>query len=224
MILYIKVDRWFLLLFIISYRAHVTVTDLEELQTLLRLNIKENQMHISSGSITAKVLKWFVLLSISLGSWLNRNHLSQLYFYHIDVIALKCLFLIKGWTFRFHDSPRLCSYGRLHLLWGGNVVMLVHLKKENPFYRVPFDNLLFLSSFNIVCWSTCGDIAVYCWTGHLHHLLLWATYRGCQSQGGTEIFWGKNKNTALVAQGKNRGKCHLSMCSLVLVAATKLQL
>ncbi|TNM95458.1 hypothetical protein fugu_016541 [Takifugu bimaculatus] len=38
--------------------AHVTVTDLEDLQTLLRLNIKENQMHIRSGSITAKVLKW----------------------------------------------------------------------------------------------------------------------------------------------------------------------
>lgn len=51
--------------FIISFRAHVTVTDLEDLQTLLKLNIGENQMHISTGSITAKVLKWFVLNSIS---------------------------------------------------------------------------------------------------------------------------------------------------------------
>ncbi|XP_034433282.1 protein-lysine methyltransferase METTL21D [Hippoglossus hippoglossus] len=38
--------------------AQVTVTDLEDLQTLLRVNIQENQAHISSGSITAKVLKW----------------------------------------------------------------------------------------------------------------------------------------------------------------------
>lgn len=74
-----------------SYRAHVTVTDLEDLQTLLRLNIKENQMHISSGSITAKVLKWFVLISISHASWLNQ---SQLYFYHTDITAVKCV--LKG--------------------------------------------------------------------------------------------------------------------------------
>ncbi|XP_077394458.1 protein N-lysine methyltransferase METTL21D isoform X2 [Festucalex cinctus] len=38
--------------------ADVTVTDLEELQTLLRVNIQDNQTLISSGSITAKVLKW----------------------------------------------------------------------------------------------------------------------------------------------------------------------
>ncbi|XP_044231754.1 protein-lysine methyltransferase METTL21D [Thunnus albacares] len=38
--------------------AQVTVTDLEDLQTLLRVNIKENQTLISSGSITAKVLQW----------------------------------------------------------------------------------------------------------------------------------------------------------------------
>ncbi|XP_053192275.1 protein-lysine methyltransferase METTL21D [Scomber japonicus] len=38
--------------------AQVTVTDLEDLQTLLRVNIKDNQKLISSGSITAKVLKW----------------------------------------------------------------------------------------------------------------------------------------------------------------------
>ncbi|XP_049917566.1 protein-lysine methyltransferase METTL21D [Epinephelus moara] len=38
--------------------AQVTVTDLEELQTLLRVNIQENQALITSGSITAKVLKW----------------------------------------------------------------------------------------------------------------------------------------------------------------------
>lgn len=44
------------------YRAHVIVTDLEDLQTLLRANIKENQTFITKGSITAKVLKWFVLL------------------------------------------------------------------------------------------------------------------------------------------------------------------
>ncbi|KAG7246474.1 hypothetical protein CRUP_017229, partial [Coryphaenoides rupestris] len=34
--------------------AHVTVTDLEDLQTLLRVNIQENKMLISCGSITAK--------------------------------------------------------------------------------------------------------------------------------------------------------------------------
>ncbi|KAM3849362.1 protein N-lysine methyltransferase METTL21D-like [Diretmus argenteus] len=38
--------------------AQVTVTDLEDLQTLLEVNIQENQALISSGSITAKVLKW----------------------------------------------------------------------------------------------------------------------------------------------------------------------
>ncbi|KAM6912147.1 protein N-lysine methyltransferase METTL21D [Xenentodon cancila] len=38
--------------------AQVVVTDLEELQTLLRVNIHENQDLISTGSITAKVLKW----------------------------------------------------------------------------------------------------------------------------------------------------------------------
>lgn len=79
---------------LLSYRAHVTVTDLEDLQTLLRLNIKENQMHISSGSITAKVLKWFVPISISHVSWLNQSRVSQLYFYEIDITALKCV--LKG--------------------------------------------------------------------------------------------------------------------------------
>lgn len=44
-----------------SCRAQVIVTDLEDLQTLLKMNIHENQALISSGSITAKVLKWFVL-------------------------------------------------------------------------------------------------------------------------------------------------------------------
>ncbi|KAM9708164.1 protein N-lysine methyltransferase METTL21D [Menidia menidia] len=38
--------------------AQVFVTDLEDLQTLLTLNIHENQALVSSGSITAKVLKW----------------------------------------------------------------------------------------------------------------------------------------------------------------------
>ncbi|KAK0138685.1 Protein-lysine methyltransferase METTL21D [Merluccius polli] len=38
--------------------AHVTVTDLEDLQTLLEVNIQENKGRISCGSITAKVLKW----------------------------------------------------------------------------------------------------------------------------------------------------------------------
>ncbi|XP_041668098.1 protein-lysine methyltransferase METTL21D isoform X1 [Cheilinus undulatus] len=38
--------------------AQVTVTDLEDLQTLLRLNIQENWALVNSGSITAKVLKW----------------------------------------------------------------------------------------------------------------------------------------------------------------------
>ncbi|CAN9502161.1 unnamed protein product [Ophioblennius macclurei] len=38
--------------------ARVTLTDLEDLQTLLKLNIRENQTLISTGSVTAKVLKW----------------------------------------------------------------------------------------------------------------------------------------------------------------------
>ncbi|XP_034015700.1 protein-lysine methyltransferase METTL21D [Thalassophryne amazonica] len=38
--------------------ANVTVTDLQDLQTLLRANIQENQTLIRQGSITAKVLKW----------------------------------------------------------------------------------------------------------------------------------------------------------------------
>ncbi|XP_010896230.1 protein-lysine methyltransferase METTL21D [Esox lucius] len=38
--------------------AQVTVTDLEDLQTLLEVNIEDNRALISSGSITAKVLKW----------------------------------------------------------------------------------------------------------------------------------------------------------------------
>ncbi|XP_061599980.1 protein-lysine methyltransferase METTL21D [Cololabis saira] len=38
--------------------ARVVVTDLEDLQTLLRVNIHENKALISTGSITAKVLKW----------------------------------------------------------------------------------------------------------------------------------------------------------------------
>ncbi|XP_072313713.1 protein N-lysine methyltransferase METTL21D [Eucyclogobius newberryi] len=38
--------------------AHVFVTDLEELGTLLNLNIQENLDLVNKGSITAKVLKW----------------------------------------------------------------------------------------------------------------------------------------------------------------------
>ncbi|XP_056152273.1 protein-lysine methyltransferase METTL21D [Lampris incognitus] len=38
--------------------AQVTVTDLEDLQTLLEVNIQENQTLLSRGSITSKVLKW----------------------------------------------------------------------------------------------------------------------------------------------------------------------
>uniref|UniRef100_A0A3P9KF46 Valosin containing protein lysine (K) methyltransferase n=1 Tax=Oryzias latipes TaxID=8090 RepID=A0A3P9KF46_ORYLA len=38
--------------------AQVIVTDLEELQKLLKVNIKDNQALVSRGSITAKVLKW----------------------------------------------------------------------------------------------------------------------------------------------------------------------
>lgn len=64
-----QIDHCHYLFFIIFFRAHVTVTDLEDLQTLLKLNIEENQTHISSGSITAKVLKWFVLIYISHFSW-----------------------------------------------------------------------------------------------------------------------------------------------------------
>lgn len=43
------------------HRANVTVTDLEDLQPLLELNIQENRELLSTGSVTAKVLKWFVL-------------------------------------------------------------------------------------------------------------------------------------------------------------------
>ncbi len=50
------------LLFIEFYRAQVTVTDLEDLQTLLRVNIIENRALVTSGSVSAKVLKWFVLM------------------------------------------------------------------------------------------------------------------------------------------------------------------
>ncbi|TNN42252.1 Protein-lysine methyltransferase METTL21D [Liparis tanakae] len=38
--------------------AAVTVTDLEDLQSLLRVNIQDNQALVSRGSVTAKVLKW----------------------------------------------------------------------------------------------------------------------------------------------------------------------
>ncbi|KAL0969084.1 hypothetical protein UPYG_G00222420 [Umbra pygmaea] len=41
-----------------SLGAQVTMTDLEDLQSLLQVNIEDNQALISSGSITAKVLKW----------------------------------------------------------------------------------------------------------------------------------------------------------------------
>ncbi|KAF7704449.1 protein-lysine methyltransferase METTL21D [Silurus meridionalis] len=41
-----------------SLGANVTVTDLEDLQPLLKLNIRENRELLSTGSITAKVLKW----------------------------------------------------------------------------------------------------------------------------------------------------------------------
>lgn len=47
----------------ILFRAEVTVTDLEDLQSLLEVNIRDNQALVNSGSITAKVLKWFVLLA-----------------------------------------------------------------------------------------------------------------------------------------------------------------
>ncbi|XP_026554564.1 protein-lysine methyltransferase METTL21D isoform X2 [Pseudonaja textilis] len=40
-----------------SLGANVTVTDLEEVQDLLKMNIENNQ-HLVSGSIQAKVLKW----------------------------------------------------------------------------------------------------------------------------------------------------------------------
>ncbi|NP_001134718.1 protein N-lysine methyltransferase METTL21D [Salmo salar] len=41
-----------------SLGAQVTVTDLEDLQSLLQVNIQDNQELVSSGSIEAKVLKW----------------------------------------------------------------------------------------------------------------------------------------------------------------------
>ncbi|KAG1935837.1 protein-lysine methyltransferase METTL21D [Pimephales promelas] len=37
-----------------THRANVTVTDLEDLQPLLKLNIEKNQQLIRKGSITAK--------------------------------------------------------------------------------------------------------------------------------------------------------------------------
>ena len=39
------------------YRADVVVTDLEELQDLLKMNINMNK-HLVTGSVQAKVLKW----------------------------------------------------------------------------------------------------------------------------------------------------------------------
>ena len=39
--------------------ADVIVTDLEELQDLLKMNINMNK-HLVTGSVQAKVLKWFV--------------------------------------------------------------------------------------------------------------------------------------------------------------------
>uniref|UniRef100_A0A3Q4GEP0 Valosin containing protein lysine (K) methyltransferase n=1 Tax=Neolamprologus brichardi TaxID=32507 RepID=A0A3Q4GEP0_NEOBR len=45
-------------LMVATLGAQVIVTDLEDLQTLLKMNIHENQALINSGSITAKVLKW----------------------------------------------------------------------------------------------------------------------------------------------------------------------
>lgn len=41
------------------FRADVVVTDLEELQDLLKMNINMNK-HLVTGSVQAKVLKWFV--------------------------------------------------------------------------------------------------------------------------------------------------------------------
>ncbi|KAI1895549.1 hypothetical protein AGOR_G00107390 [Albula goreensis] len=38
--------------------AHVTVTDLEDLQQLIHINIRDNIALISNGSVSAKVLKW----------------------------------------------------------------------------------------------------------------------------------------------------------------------
>ncbi|KAJ8288800.1 hypothetical protein COCON_G00014590 [Conger conger] len=38
--------------------AYVTVTDLEDLQHLLQINIRDNRSLVTSGSIAAKVLKW----------------------------------------------------------------------------------------------------------------------------------------------------------------------
>lgn len=61
-LIFLVVSVWetSVLVFMSSCRAQVTVTDLEDLQTLLKVNIQENQALISTGSITAKVLKWFV--------------------------------------------------------------------------------------------------------------------------------------------------------------------
>uniref|UniRef100_K7FHY5 Valosin containing protein lysine methyltransferase n=1 Tax=Pelodiscus sinensis TaxID=13735 RepID=K7FHY5_PELSI len=41
----------------LKQRADVTVTDLEELQDLLNVNIEKNK-HLVTGSVQAKVLKW----------------------------------------------------------------------------------------------------------------------------------------------------------------------
>lgn len=40
-------------------RANVIVTDLEDVQDLLQMNI-ENNRHLITGSIQARVLKWYV--------------------------------------------------------------------------------------------------------------------------------------------------------------------
>ncbi|XP_030643240.1 protein N-lysine methyltransferase METTL21D [Chanos chanos] len=45
-------------IFAATLGANAIVTDLEELQPLLQMNIKENQALIKQGTVTAKVLKW----------------------------------------------------------------------------------------------------------------------------------------------------------------------
>ncbi|KAG7238542.1 hypothetical protein INR49_030815 [Caranx melampygus] len=76
--------------------AQVAVTDLEELQTLLKVNIHENQALISSGSITAKVLKW----GNDVSEFLPLPHyilMADCIYYEQSIVPLvECLKMLSG--------------------------------------------------------------------------------------------------------------------------------
>lgn len=188
-----------------SYRAQVTVTDLEDLQTLLRVNIIENRALVTSGSVSAKVLKWFVLMFLFIHSWIG-----------FWVIYPSCMFKIfmqtvgfplfpKGWRCVWvYASPKLCPDGRLHLLWAGIFPLRLHLDLlfetwafatlQSTIITAKQHNLGSLSlhfSFHAVHCSTSGELEAALWTRDLHYVLLWATHWGCKPKSGEAVFWGE---------------------------------